>query len=92
MNVLFEKKNSSFAKMKSYLDAHLRVVHAVLMADEDMYFLGPFFLNFGSFYSHFRLAPNEGKAKDVKLSVYKYKIIFWYPFGRCMWVREHSQR
>jgi hypothetical protein len=62
--------------MKSYLDNHLRVVHAVLIVSEDVYFLGPFFLNFRSFYGHFRLAPNEGKEEDVKLSAYKYKIIF----------------
>jgi hypothetical protein len=34
--VIFEKKNSSFANMKSYLDTHLRVVHVVLMASKDV--------------------------------------------------------
>jgi hypothetical protein len=29
MKVIFEKQNSSFANMKSYLDTHLRVVHVV---------------------------------------------------------------
>jgi hypothetical protein len=32
MKVIFEKKNSSFANMKSYLDTHLRFVHMVLIA------------------------------------------------------------
>jgi hypothetical protein len=49
MKVIFEKENSSFANIKSYLDTHLRVVHAVLIESEDVQFLGPFFLNFGSF-------------------------------------------
>jgi hypothetical protein len=48
MKVIFEKKNSSFA-MKSYLDTHLRLVHVVLIESEDAQFLGPFFLNLGSF-------------------------------------------
>jgi hypothetical protein len=43
MKVIFEKKNSSFANMKSSLDTHLRVVHVVLIGSEDVYFLGPFF-------------------------------------------------
>jgi hypothetical protein len=43
MKVIFEKKNYSFVNMKSYLDTHLRVVHMVLIASEDVYFLGPFF-------------------------------------------------
>jgi hypothetical protein len=36
MNVIFEKKNSPFANMKSYLDTHLRVVHIVLIVGENM--------------------------------------------------------
>jgi hypothetical protein len=36
MKVIFEKKNSSFANMKSYLDTHLRVVHTVLIASENV--------------------------------------------------------
>jgi hypothetical protein len=36
MKVIFEKKNYSFANMKSYLDTHLRFVHVVLIASEDM--------------------------------------------------------
>ena len=36
MKVIFERNNSSFANMKSYLDTHLRVVHMVLIASEDM--------------------------------------------------------
>jgi hypothetical protein len=36
MKVIFEKKNSSFANMKSYLDTHLRVVHVVPIASEDV--------------------------------------------------------
>jgi hypothetical protein len=43
MKVIFEKTNSSFQKMKSYLDTHLRVVHVVLILGEDVKFLGPFF-------------------------------------------------
>jgi len=34
MKAIFEKKNSSFANMKLYLDTHLRVVHMVLIAIE----------------------------------------------------------
>jgi hypothetical protein len=49
MKVIFEKINSSFPKMKSYLDVHLRVVHVVPIARKDVQFLGPFFLNFTSF-------------------------------------------
>jgi hypothetical protein len=36
MKVIFENNNSSFGNMKSYLDTHLRVVHVVLIASEDM--------------------------------------------------------
>jgi hypothetical protein len=36
MKVIFEKQNSSFANMKSYLDTHLRVVHVVPIAEEDV--------------------------------------------------------
>jgi hypothetical protein len=36
MKVIFEKQNSSFVNMKSYLDTHLRVVHVVLIAIEDV--------------------------------------------------------
>jgi hypothetical protein len=34
MKVIFEKQNSSFANMESYLDTHLRVVHVVLIASK----------------------------------------------------------
>jgi len=35
--MIFEKKNSSFENMKSYLDTHLRVVVVVLLiASEDV--------------------------------------------------------
>ena len=34
--VIFKKQNSLFANMKSYLDTHLRVVHVVLIASEDV--------------------------------------------------------
>jgi len=36
MKVIFQKINSLFLKMKSYLDAHLIVVHVVWIAGEDM--------------------------------------------------------
>jgi hypothetical protein len=36
MKLIFLKKISSFANMKSYLDTHLRVVKEVLIANEDM--------------------------------------------------------
>ena len=36
MQVIFEKKNSSFANMKTYLDTHLSAVRVVLIASEDM--------------------------------------------------------
>jgi len=37
MKMTFEKKNSSFANMKSYLDTHLRVVDVILLiASEDV--------------------------------------------------------
>jgi hypothetical protein len=36
MKLIFEKKNSSFANMKSYLDTHLRVVHTVLIVSENV--------------------------------------------------------
>jgi hypothetical protein len=53
MKVIFEKKNYSFVNMKSYLDTHLRVVHMVLIASEDVYFLGPFFLTSGHSWPRF---------------------------------------
>jgi hypothetical protein len=34
MKVIFEKQNSSFANIKSYLDTHLRVVDVVPIASE----------------------------------------------------------
>jgi len=34
--VVFEKKIPSFANMKSYLNTHLRVVHVVPIAEEDV--------------------------------------------------------
>ena len=37
MKAIFEKKNSSFANIKSYLDTHLRVVHVVLIASEELF-------------------------------------------------------
>jgi hypothetical protein len=43
MKVIFEKINSSFTKMKSYLDVHLRVAHVFPNARKDVQFLGPFF-------------------------------------------------
>ena len=36
MNVIFEKQNSLFANLKSYLDTHLKVLHVVLIASEDV--------------------------------------------------------
>ena len=48
MKVTFEKKNSPFANMKSYLDTHLRVVHYSLDYDRRRVVLGPVFHNFGS--------------------------------------------
>jgi hypothetical protein len=42
-----EKQNSWFPIMESYLDSHLRVVHMVLIASEDLYFLGLFFSTSG---------------------------------------------
>jgi hypothetical protein len=36
MKVIFENTNSSFPKMKSYLDTHLRVVHIVPIEGEDV--------------------------------------------------------
>jgi hypothetical protein len=53
--------------MKSYLDTHLRVVHVV--ASEDVYLLGPFSLNFGSFYAQVWPAPNEGYLEEVEWQV-----------------------
>ena len=53
MKVIFEKTNSSFTKMKSYLDTHLIVVHMVMIAGEDVYFLGPFFSTLGPSRSKF---------------------------------------
>ena len=69
MKVIFEKKNSLFANMKSYLYTHLRVVHVVLIASEDVYLLGPFSLNFGSFYAQVWPAPNEGYLEEVEWRV-----------------------
>jgi hypothetical protein len=67
MKVIFEKKNYSFVNMKSYLDTHLRVVHMVLIASEDVYFLGPFFFfNFGSFLAQVLPAPDEVYLEKVE--------------------------
>jgi hypothetical protein len=53
MKVIFEKQNSSFSNMKSYLDTHLRVVHVVFIAREYVQFLGPFFSTSGHFMPKF---------------------------------------
>ena len=66
MKVIFEKKNYSFVNMKSYLDTHLRVVHMVLIASEDVYFLGHFFLNFGSFLAQVLPALDEVYLEKVE--------------------------
>jgi hypothetical protein len=42
-----ENKSSSLPNMESYLDTHLRVVPMVLIASEDMWFLGYFFPTLG---------------------------------------------
>jgi len=36
MKLIFLKQISSFANMKSYSDTHLRVVHVVLIAGEEV--------------------------------------------------------
>jgi hypothetical protein len=36
MKLIFLKKISSFANMKTYLDTHLRVVHEVSIASDDV--------------------------------------------------------
>jgi hypothetical protein len=47
MKVIFEKTNSSFPNIKSFLNTHLRVVHVVPIVGEDVQFLGPFFSTSG---------------------------------------------
>jgi hypothetical protein len=42
-----EKKSSSLPNMESYLDTHLSVSHMVLIASEDVWFLGLFFSTSG---------------------------------------------
>ena len=61
MKVIFEKTNSSFSNTKSYLDTHLSVVHVVPIAEEDMYFLGPFFSTSG----HFRAKFDQPRMKTI---------------------------
>jgi hypothetical protein len=55
--------------MKSYLDTHLRVVHVVLIASEDVYFLGPFFSTSGHSSPKFDQRPIEGYLEKVELGV-----------------------
>jgi hypothetical protein len=47
MKVIFEKINSSFPKMKSYLDNHLRVVHMSRLWEKTCSSWAPFFSNSG---------------------------------------------
>jgi hypothetical protein len=42
-----EKQSSLLPNMESYLDTHLRVAHVVLIASEDVWFLGRFFSTSG---------------------------------------------
>ena len=76
MKVIFEKKNSSFANIKSYLDTHLRVVHVVLIASEESYFLGDFFSTSDHFRPKFVQPQIKGDLEEMELWVQKYKIIF----------------
>jgi hypothetical protein len=75
MKVIFEK-HSSFAKMKSYLDTHLRVVHVVLIAEEDMYFLGPFFSTSGHFRSKFDQPRTQAISKKWNYGLKNIKQFF----------------
>jgi hypothetical protein len=61
MKVIFEKKSSSFANMKSYLDTHLIFLHVVLVMSEDMNFLGPCFSTLG----HFRPKFDQPRMKAI---------------------------
>ena len=47
--------------MKSYLDTHLRVVHMVLIASENVQFLDPFFSTSG----HYRPKFDQPRMKDI---------------------------
>jgi hypothetical protein len=67
MKVIFEKKNYSFVNMKSYLDTHLRVVHMVLIASEEVYSWALFFFfNFGSFLAQVLPDPDEVYLEKVE--------------------------
>jgi len=62
MKMIFEKKIYSFSNMKSCLDAHLRVVHVVPIAEEYMQFLGPFFSTSG----HSRPKFDQPRTKAIR--------------------------
>jgi hypothetical protein len=61
MKVIFEKKNSLFSNMKSYLDTHLRVVHVFIIVSKDVLFLGPIL----STLDHFRPKFDQLRMKAI---------------------------
>jgi hypothetical protein len=73
-----EKKSSPLTNMESYLDTHLRVAPVVLIASENIWFLGRFFPTTGPRFE--RSGIMGGKEK---FPISKYGIIFGYPFEGC---------
>ena len=70
MKLIILKKISSLANMKSFLDTHLRVVHEVLIASEDVKLLGPLFSQLRVILvASFWPASNEGYLEEVELWV-----------------------
>jgi hypothetical protein len=79
MKMIFGKKNSPFGNMKSYLDTHLRVVHVVLIASEDVMFLGPFFSTSRHSRPNVSPASNEGYLEEVEIMGLKIQNNFFIP-------------
>jgi type 1 glutamine amidotransferase len=89
MKVIFEKKNSSFPNMKSYLDTHLRVVHVVPIAGRRVV-LGPLFFSTSG---HSRPKFDQPRMKAIwKKWNYGFKNIkqFFDTHLRDKWVPEFS--
>ena len=70
MKLIILKQISSLANMKSFLDTHLRVVHEVLIASEDVQLLGPLFSKLRVILvPSFLPGSNKGYLEEVELWV-----------------------
>ena len=91
--MIFEKKIYSFSNMKSYLDAHLRLVHVVPIADPFFQlraFLVPSLSSLewrlfrrSGIMGWLWLTSNEYEFWKENFFICKCEIIFEYPFESC---------